>query len=100
MADRRRPDDRGEPTPLVDTEDGDRGEPLLRRRGERAEDSADDTAAFRDVVIVPLLLLLVAVVDDDRLLRRDESRRAGIIYLLYLSFGLRMLFEYESTLTM
>ena len=82
MADRRRPDDRGEPIPPfeLDTEDGERGECLDRRSGERA-DSADDTDFREDVVVVVFPLLVLLLVADDRLLRREESRRAGIIYL-------------------
>ena len=93
VADRRRPDDRGEPIPFeLDIEDGERGECLDRRSGERA-DSADDTD-FRDVVVVvvvvPPLLLLLAVVDD-RLLRREESRRAGIITYVSLVYNIVIL---------
>ena len=81
MADRRRPDDRGEPIPFeLDIEDGERGECLDRRSGERA-DSADDTDFREDVVVVVFPLLVLLLVADDRLLRREESRRAGIIYL-------------------
>ena len=83
MADRRRPDDRGEPIPFeLDDEDGERGECLDRRSGERA-DSADDTVFREDVVEVVVFPLLLVV--DDRLLRREESRRAGIMYYLCFS---------------
>ena len=91
MADRRRPDDRGEPIPSfeLDTEDGERGECLDRRSGERA-DSADDTD-FRDVVVVVVFPLFVLLVVDDRLLRREESRRAGIITYVSLVYNIVIL---------